>query len=77
MRKLPARYASVLTPFILTGLMTCLVSGISTVASLGCGAHLPGAWMRAWALSWAVAFPFMYFMLPVVRRVVALFVHER
>jgi hypothetical protein len=77
MIKLPARYAPVLTPFILTGLMTCLVSGISTLASLGLGAHLPASWMRSWALSWLVAFPFMYFMLPVVRRAVGLFVHER
>ena len=77
MRKLPARYATVLTPFILTGVMTCVVSGISTLASLGFGAHLVLPWMRAWALSWLVAFPLMYFMLPVVRRVVSLFVHER
>lgn len=37
-RKLPARYAGVVMPFILSVLMTCVVSMISTFRSVGWGA---------------------------------------
>ncbi len=70
-RKLPARYASVVMPFFLSLLMTCLVSLISTARSVGFNAALPPLWLGNWALSWLVAFPLMLVVLPVVRRLTA------
>lgn len=69
-RKLPARYASVISPLVLSLLMTFIVSLISTLKSLGFHPSMPGIWMVAWGLSWLVAFPTLLVVLPVVRRIV-------
>lgn len=71
-RRLPARYNAIAVPLLLSLLMTCVVSGVSTVNSLGLADGMTETWMRAWVLSWLIAFPVMMFMLPVVRRLVAL-----
>jgi hypothetical protein len=67
-RKLPAHYATVVMPFLLSLMMTCLVSLISTARSVGFGAALPPLWLGNWALSWLVAFPLTLVVLPLVRR---------
>jgi len=72
--RLPARYNAIAIPLLLSLLMTCIVSGIATVNSIGLADDLAEKWMGAWGLSWAVAFPIMLFVLPVVRRIVAVFV---
>ncbi|MBZ9742926.1 MULTISPECIES: DUF2798 domain-containing protein [unclassified Mesorhizobium] len=68
--KLPARYAAILTPLVLSLLMTFIVSFISTLKSLGFDPDLPSIWMTAWGLSWLVAFPTLILVLPMVRRIV-------
>ncbi|MHC5233528.1 DUF2798 domain-containing protein [Brucella sp. LJL56] len=75
-RKLPARYASIVMPFILSIMMTFIVSLIATAKSLGVThPNLASSWMMAWALSWAVAFPVLLAILPVVRKMVAMVCH--
>ncbi|WP_095090977.1 DUF2798 domain-containing protein [Mesorhizobium sophorae] len=69
-RKLPARYAAILSPLVLSLLMTFIVSFISTLKSLGFHPGLPTIWMTAWGLSWLVAFPTLLLVLPMVRRIV-------
>ncbi|RWP78390.1 DUF2798 domain-containing protein [Mesorhizobium sp.] len=69
-RKLPARYAAIVSPLVLSLLMTFVVSFISTLKSLGVQPNLPAIWLAAWGLSWLVAFPTLLLMLPVVRRIV-------
>jgi hypothetical protein len=73
-RKLPARYASVVMPLILSVLMTFVVSMISTLRSLGPTPAFFAAWPGAWGLSWLVAFPTLLAVLPLVRRIVSLLV---
>ena len=73
-KKLPARYNLVAMPLALSFLMTFIVSGISTFNGVGFVAGVVEKWMQAWGLSWIVAFPIMLFVLPVVRRIVAIFV---
>jgi hypothetical protein len=73
-QKLPARYNAIAVPLLLSLMMTCIVSGIATVNSLGLVDGFFGKWMQAWLYSWLVAFPIMLFVLPVVRRIVAVFV---
>ena len=75
-RKLPARYAAVLLPFILSLLMTFVISGISTLKSLGPTPAFMATWPAAWAISWLVAFPTLLVVLPLVRRIVALVVES-
>jgi hypothetical protein len=72
--KLPARYASVVMPLVLSLLMTFVVSAISTLKSLGATPAFVATWPIAWALSWLVAFPTLLALLPLVRRIVALVV---
>ncbi|WP_247359155.1 MULTISPECIES: DUF2798 domain-containing protein [unclassified Bradyrhizobium] len=52
-RKLPARYAPIVMPFVLSILMTAVVSVISTLRSLGATPAFLATWPGAWALSMA------------------------
>jgi hypothetical protein len=69
--KLPARYAAVVMPLVLSVLMTFVVSGISTLRSLGPTPAFVATWPAAWAISWLVAFPTLLAVLPLVRKIVA------
>lgn len=73
-RKLPARYAGVLMPLVLSVIMTFVVSGISTVMSLGVSPAFLSVWPRAWGFSWLVAFPTLLVVLPIVRQIIGLLV---
>lgn len=72
--KLPARYAAIVLPFCLSLLMTFVISGVSTLMSLGPTRAFVATWPAAWAMSWIVAFPTLIMVLPLVRRIVALVV---
>jgi len=58
-------------PFLLSLLMTSLVSFISTARSVGIAPELLRLWPGNWALSWLVAFPVTLVVLPVVRKLTA------
>jgi hypothetical protein len=74
--KLPARYATVVMPFFLSVIMTCVVSLISTLRGVGFDAGFFPLWLGSWALSWLVAFPTLLLVLPLVRRATAAFVRS-
>lgn len=73
-RRLPPRYAAFVMPLVLSILMSLIVSGVSTLKSLGLGAAFLSTWPVAWFLSWLVAFPTLLLVLPLVRRIVSLMV---
>lgn len=73
-RKLPARYIGVVQPFVLSIFMSLIVSGVATLKNIGLAPDFLPAWMSAWAISWVIAFPTLLFVLPVVKRIVALVV---
>ncbi len=54
--------------FILSGLMSCLVSGIATLRALGPVSGFMSLWLLAWLTSWAVAFPSVLLAAPIARR---------
>jgi len=68
-KKLPARYASVVVPLLLSIFMTGVVSLISTAKGFGLTHDLLTKWLGAWGLSWAIAFPTLFIVLPAVRKV--------
>lgn len=68
---IPARFAPVLFGLILSGIMSCMVSGIATLRAMGWSGDFLGQWMGAWFPSWAVAFPIVLVMAPIIRRLVA------
>jgi hypothetical protein len=76
MRKLPARFNVVAMPFVLSILMSCLVSLIATLRATGFDGFALISWMQAWGLSWMVAFPALFIMLPLARKVVATVVEK-
>ena len=53
---------------ILSGLMSCLVSGIATLRALGPVAGFLGLWLQAWLGSWLVAFPTVLMAAPLARQ---------
>jgi hypothetical protein len=73
-RKLPARYATIVLPLFLSLLMTLVISGVSTLMSLGPTRAFVTTWPAAWAGSWIIGFPTLVTVLPLVRRLVALVV---
>jgi len=70
-RKLPARWAGILMPLLLSVFMSCIVAGIATLRHVGLSSGLWASWLGAWGLSWLAAFPSLLLVLPVVRRIVA------
>lgn len=59
------RYA---LPLCLTFVMTFLVSGVATIRAIGLVDGVLAKWAESWMMSWCIAFPTMFLLLPVVRR---------
>ena len=67
---IPARFAPVLFGFVLSCLMSFVVSGISTFRNAGLVDGFFGHWIGAWLPSWFIAFPIVLVVGPVARRIV-------
>ncbi|WP_171131849.1 MULTISPECIES: DUF2798 domain-containing protein [unclassified Ruegeria] len=65
-----ARYARALFSLIMSGLMSCIVTGIATVKANGFGPSTFGDWMAAWAFCWPIAFTVILLLGPTVQRFV-------
>ena len=74
LRKLPARSQVIVMPMILSLLMSGVVSAISTLRAFGLVEDIHWRILQAWGVSYVVAFPVALFVLPVVKRIVALLV---
>jgi hypothetical protein len=74
---MPKKFAPALFGLILSGLMSLLVSGISTYRAVGFVDGYAGLWLGAWLAAWLVAFPVVLVVAPLARRTVALLVEER
>ena len=73
---LPAKFAPALFGLILSGLMSLLVSGISTLRAVGFIDGFASLWVGAWLSAWLVAFPVVLVVAPLARRVVAALVYS-
>ena len=71
---MPARYAPVLFGFILSALMSFMVSGIATFRNFGVVDGFLSLWISAWLPSWLIAFPVVLVVAPVARSLVGLVV---
>lgn len=72
--KLPARAMIVLVPLFLSLVMSGIVSLISTVRALGFTSEVFTPWLSSWGISWMIAFPTVFFVLPIARRISLLLV---
>ncbi len=68
---LAKKFAPALFGLILSGLMSLLVSGISTYRAVGFGESYPAMWTGAWLTAWLVAFPVVLVVAPLARQAVA------
>ena len=68
---IPARYAPILFGLLLSGMMSSIVSGLSTFRALGMVDHFALMWLGDWAVSWATTFPIVLVLAPLTRRIVA------
>jgi hypothetical protein len=67
---IPEKFEPVLFGFILSGLMSFVVSGISTLKVTGPGPGFVGLWTGSWITAWLFAFPIVLLAAPLARRAV-------
>jgi TM2 domain-containing membrane protein YozV len=71
---MPARYAPIVFGFILSALMSFLVSGIATFRNAGLVDGFINVWISAWLPCWLIAFPVVLVVAPIARRLVGMLV---
>lgn len=68
---IPPRFAPIAFALIMSFMMSCIISGISTVRAVGFVDGVVLEWMGAWMFSWMVAFPVVTIVAPFSRKIVA------
>jgi hypothetical protein len=68
MSMFPRQSAPYVFSFVLSGFMTLIVSGVVTVIALGPVTGIVPVWMGAWVTAWAIAFPALIVVRPLVHR---------
>jgi len=71
---MPPRYAPILFGFVLSALMSFIVSGIATFRNAGLADEFLTLWINAWLPSWIIAFPTVLIVAPMARRLVGMLV---
>lgn len=67
---IPKRLSPIVFGFIVSGIMSFLVSLVATVKAVGFVPGLLQLWMTSWVFAWAVACPTIILVGPAVRRFV-------
>lgn len=67
--KLPPKFALIVMPLLMSGMMSGIISMVNLVRSLGLSQQALHAWPGTWLLAWAVAFPTVMLVMPVVKRI--------
>lgn len=67
---IPRKFEPVLFGFFLSGLMSLLVAGISTLRAAGMGPGFLSLWAGSWLTAWLFAFPAVLLVSPLARRLV-------
>ncbi len=75
-RVIPRKFGPALFGLILSGLMSLLVSGISTFRAAGAGPDSAGIWIGSWLAAWCFAFPAVLLAGPIARKAVEHLVRE-
>ena len=66
--KIPKKFFPVVFAFFLTLVMVMIVSGITTALNVGFTHDFFARWLKAWFLTWCVAFPSAIVVAPWARR---------
>ena len=65
-----ARYETLLFQFLISAIMSCLVSATVSLINLGFDAFEFLRWFETWMIAWSVAFPSIVITSPVVGKIV-------
>ena len=71
MKKLPKKYAGVLFSFYASAIMVLIVSGVLVALNTGLDAGYPLRFVKAYLLTWPIAFASLLAVRPLVVRLVA------
>ncbi len=66
--KLPMKYAAVVMPLLLSGVMSGMISMVNLWKNVGWFDGFFAKWLGVWLFSWLIAFPTVLVFLPLVRR---------
>jgi hypothetical protein len=69
---IPRKYGPQLFSLILSGLMSLLISGVSTFRTIGLVTNFSNLWSSAWLTAWLFAFPAVLLVTPLARKAVQL-----
>lgn len=72
--KLPARYMGIVFPLVVSFFMSCIMSCVVTLRTIGLADDFLFMWATAWGLSWVVAFPILFLVIPMCKKIVSLLV---
>lgn len=64
---IPARFAHLAFSFFLSGMMSCIVTGVATLRAIGMPEQFLHIWLTAWPISWLIAFPAVTLVAPIAR----------
>jgi Mn2+/Fe2+ NRAMP family transporter len=73
---IPKKFGPILFAVILSGLMSLLVSGISTYRATGPMPDFVSLWTSAWLTAWFFALPVVMLVAPLTQKVVRLLVAD-
>ncbi|WP_092689140.1 DUF2798 domain-containing protein [Acinetobacter kyonggiensis] len=68
---------NLLFPLILSCMMSFLITGITTLKTVGFIDNLFSVWMSAWIVAWMFAFPSVLICTPIAQKLVSLIVKNR
>lgn len=66
--KLPPKYALVVMPLLMSGLMSGIICMVNLLRAMGWSWQVLQVWPGTWLLAWAVAFPSVMVVMPLVKR---------
>jgi len=67
---IPKRFGPLLFGAVLSVMMTCVVSFVSTFNAIGFVQSFASVWLKAWALSFTISFPIVLVVRPLTQRIV-------
>lgn len=66
--KLPAKYALIVMPFFMSGMMSGIICMVNLLRTFGWSMEVLHAWPSTWLLAWLVAFPTVLLVIPLVKK---------
>lgn len=67
---IPRRFAPALFSLLLSGVMSAIASGLSTLAAAGASPDFLALWLKGWGSAWLFTFPLVMIISPAARRIV-------